>query len=230
MKKGIENKIGARYKEFHDWTYCPQNKSWYEDGVEDLPQPVSKSDTGKFDIITLVGVFIDPDATSDDEEEINDFVFHLFSDDYGEDSYDYSSCWTQVHFVGNKRKCSLAFCEEGIIDIVDMIKEMVNKDHICFFIESSDYKFVTWKVSEKLTRLAIYDYCQPRGAYLKSVLDITAEKELIIKKFESIIENWKEVILDRIHCMEKIVGKKFVNTKKIPVIDYFFPQFKADDK
>lgn len=229
MKKGIENKIGARYNEFHDWTYCPQNKSWYEDGVEYLPQPESKSDTGKFDIITLVGVFIDPDATSDDEEEINNYISYLFKDNYCDDLSDDEGCWTQVHFVGNKRKCSLAFCEEGIVDIVDMIKEMVNKDHICFFIESSGYKFVTWKVSHELTRLAIYDYCQPRGAYLKCVLDITADKKLIISKLESIIETWREVILERIRYQESISGKKFVNTKKIPVIDYFFPQFKADE-
>ena len=228
MKKNLEKKLGAEYNDFYCWSYCPQDKNWYEDGVEELPQPSFKSYTGRFDIIPLIGVWSDPEAIGNDREEIKEFVEYLFTKKYKEDLSDYSGCWTQITFIGDKYRASGSFSDEGLLNLDDMIRNFKENDEIRFYIlESCRFKFVTWKKSEKLIRFTIFDYNDNDDTFLRCIFDITAEKELIISKLESIIETWKEVILERIRYQESISGMKFVNTKKIPVIDYFFPQFKV---
>ena len=229
MKKNIEKILGAEFSEFYLWSYNPHNKSWYEDGIEELPQPISKSVTGRMDVVAFVGA-MGEEETQHDRDEIKEFVDYLFTDKYREDLTDYPAIWTEVHFMNDKQKSSGGFSDEGMWDLDKMIRKMKHTDKLHFYIqESCCFKFITWKVTEKIIRFAIFDYNHNDDSFLQCIFDFTADKELIIEKLESIIETWKEVILERIHYLETIKGKKFVNTKKIPVIDYFFPQFKADE-
>ncbi len=229
MKKKIEMKLGAGFNDFYHWSYNSANKSWYEDGVEELPQPLSKSDKGRFDFVTLVGVLGEPEAIADDREEIKEFVKYLFATKYSKDLSDNPGCWCQVTFIADKHRASGSFSEEGLMEIDRMIQLLKKEDEIRYYIQSScNFKFISWKISKKIIRFTIFNYNDNTDRFLQRIFDITAEKTLIISRLESIIETWKNVILERILYQESISGKKFMNTKKIPVIDYFFPQFKVD--
>ena len=110
-----------------------------------------------------------------------------------------------------------------------MIKEISSKDNVSFYIEgASNFKYFTWKLSEKLTRFVIFNYDVDSENFLHCLFDITANKDLIVSKLESVIETWKEVILESIARQEQISGKKFMNVQKVPIIDYFFPQFRVE--
>ena len=227
MIKGLEKKLGACYNEFYSWSYCSQDKSWYEDGVEELPLPKTKTDTSRFDFVPLVGAFADPEAISHERREIKEYVNYLF--DKNPDNLDSPGCCLQVHFISDKRRTSGCFPEESVCEIDKMIKELKRKDNIFYYIEPyCCLKFISWKISKKMTRFAVFDYSEGSDRYLQCVFDITAPKDLIISRLEGVVETWKDMVLERIRYMEEIKGKKFINLKKDSTIEYFFPEFNVD--
>lgn len=221
MKKRLDNEISAWINEFYHWSYCSQDKCWYEDGVEDLPQPKTKTDTSRFDFAIYVGQ-LDEDVISDDSEEIEEYVNSLFSDD----PYDDSGLYSQISFISDKRYAAGCFSKEDICEIDRMISEIRQKDNIAYFIESGYFKFFTWKITDKQTRFAIFNYAVDSERYLQCVFDVTARKDLIITKIEYLVETWKESVYEAIKRKEETLNKKFVNHKKDRCIEYFFPEFK----
>ncbi len=227
MIKGLEKKLGACYNEFYSWSYCSQNKSWYKDGEEELPLPSTKPDTGRFDFVPLVGAFADPDAIGHDRGEIKEYVNYLF--EKNPNNLDGPGCTLQVHFISDKRRASGCFPEDSVCEIDRMIKELKEKDNIFFYIEPyCCFKFISWKISEKQTRFAVFDYEEGSDSYLQCIFDITAPKGLIVSKLECVVETWKDMVLGRIRYMEESKAKKFINLKRDSVIEYFFPEFNVD--
>ena len=96
-----------------------------------------------------------------------------------------------------------------------MIKELKRKDNIFYYIEPyCCLKFISWKISKKMTRFAVFDYSEGSDRYLQCVFDITGPKELIVSRLEGVVETWKDMILERIRYMEEIKGKKFGSKEK----------------
>lgn len=223
MKKRLDNEFSAWINEFYHWSYCSQNKCWYEDGVEDLPQPKTKTDTSRFDFAIYIGQLDDDDdVISDDQEEIEEYVNSLFNDDPDDDAGLYS----QISFISDKRYAAGCFSKEDICEIDRMISEIRKKDNCAYFIESGYFKFFTWKITDKQIRFAIFNYSIESERYLQCVFDVTAKKDLIISKLEYLVETWKEAVYEAIKHKEELLNKKFVNHKKDRCIDHFFPEYK----
>lgn len=213
MKKRLDNEFSAWINEFYHWSYCSQNKCWYEDGVEDLPQPKTKTDTSRFDFAIYIGQ-LDDDVISDDQEEIEEYVNSLFNDDPNDDAGLYS----QISFISDKRYAAGCFSKEDICEIDRMISEIRHKDNCAYFIESGNFKFFTWKITDKQTRFAIFNYSIESERYLQCVFDVTARKDLIISKLEYLVETWKEAVYEAIKIKKKCLIRNLLIIRKIDVL------------
>lgn len=236
MKKKLEHYseiIGL--SDYDEWSYCAQDDMWYEDAKEPLPKPDDFSEYVR-DLSCELKVgysaldrddsqIIENDEVDGDGKPLEEFPKHLLG------MNDYYVSISSVILLKTPRnilnlfifnqKYALNFDEYSMWYFETFIEKLKTKSYATQYIEDYGYiKLIAWTNKRNRTRFAIYSYADE--SYSK-IFDITINRDLLVNKFSTALQEWKETVYKAIKEQEKILNKKVVNPPLNTAIKHFFP-------
>ena len=211
--------------DYDEWSYCEENKMWYEDLKEQLPLPTKQTEiVSDFICETKVnhdGFLCDNwDDVEEDKGDLEKFAQYVIGENNG-----FDCTYSAVLFKTATQSTILSFNDFGFLDLENFINKLKTEAFATEYIEYAfARKFIAWTDKNNQTRLVIHSY-RPDDKYLKTLIDITVDRDILIGKLESIINIWKEVAYNAIKEQERILNKKAENPHFEVTINHFFPEF-----
>ena len=215
--------------EYDEWSYCEQDKMWYEDKKEVLPQPPASPDiVTNFKCEIKIDYSNFPESTWEEAEKDNDiesFVQYLIDGDICDDAVR-----SVILFQSEKYQCNFTFNQDGMAELDKFIQKLNKKEYAAQYIEDHNaIKLLGWKLENNQVRFAVQSY-HHEFEYLKIIFDIIIDKDTLISKLKNIINTWKETIYAEIKKQEKILNKPCTNPHQDRAINYFFPEYRTPVK
>ena len=213
---------------YWDWSYCHNDKMWYEDAKEVMPLPLTESEkVSDFELTiyidyTAYGKYDDFELQP--ENELNDYAQYIMGVD------------NSVNCVGNialfrtqNQTVFGVWGEYGIWDFEDFINKLKEKNYATQYIEEYNaLKLTAWTLDNNETRFIVQSYCDDDN--YKIFFDITVDKNLLIEKSEKIVTEFKTAIYDAIIEQEKLLNRKCTNQDNSNAIKHFFPEFSENNE
>ena len=213
--------------EFDNWSYNSENKMWYEDLKEPLPQPTKASEKVS-DFICEIKVNHDGDFcdnwedVTEEKGDLESFARYVIGEENGTDC-----TFNSVLLKTDNQSTILTFNDYGFIELETFIDKLKTQSFATEYMEDAfSRKFIAWTDENSETRLVIHSYRQD-DMYLETLIDFTANKFVIIEKLENIISIWKETVYKTIKEQENLLKKKANNPNCEASVNHFFPEFRT---
>lgn len=239
MKKELEryytNCFG--YGDEDEWTYSHATDMWYEDAKEVAPQPTTSSEKVKdFYCELKIGYSVhydedkqqvlENDELDGDGKPLGEFTKHLMglNDYYVDLSTTIVLKTSNVKFIRNfGQEYFLQLDVPAMWELEKFIEKLKTQSYATqYMAEYWQNKLLAWTDKKNKTRFVIQSY---NDEYFNKCImfDITIDRDVLVKKLTSVLENWKKTVYDSIKEQEKILGKKLVNPPLCETIAHFFP-------
>jgi len=219
--------------DYDEFSYCEQDKMWYEDVKETLPQPENESEVVN-DLICEIKVnhdayiwydFEDWDKLEDEQDGLENFAKFVIGDNNGWD------CSDNAFLLKTPKQAFVTgFNEYGLWGIEKFIKKLKEQSYATEYLENGGaLKFIAWTDENNQTRFVIHLYHNEYN-YLKTIFDITIDRNMLISKLENVLKVWHETVYNAIKEQERILNKKAENPNCEYFVNHFFPEFRTPVK
>ena len=231
MKKELrtyETIIGL--SDFDEWSYCEKDQMWYEDAKEVLPQPENESEI-IFDLVCEIKVNHDAglyneaddwDKLEEEKEGLILFAKFIFGDNMGWD------CTDNAFLLKTQNQAFITeFNDYGLWSLESFIGKLKNQSYATEYSEyGGAIKFIAWTNENNQTRFVIHSY-NVNYNYLKTIFDITVDRNTLVTKLENILKIWHDTVYDAVKKQEYISGQKATNPNMEASVNHFFPEFRT---
>lgn len=219
--------------DYDEFSYCEKDKMWYEDKKEILPQPENESEVVN-DLICEIKVnhdasiwdeFEDWDKLEEEQDGLENFAKYVIGDD---SSWD---CTDNTFMLKTPKQAFITgFNDYGLWGIENFIKKLKEQTYATEYLEDGGaLKFIAWTDENNHTRFVIHSYNDGYN-YLKTLFDITVDRNILISKLENILKIWHETVYNAIKEQERILNKKAENPHCESSVNHFFPEFRTPVK
>lgn len=192
-------------------SFCPDNKYWYDDEKEEIPEPLQKSNyLENIKITDILGNSYD--TFESNLQNFNEFIDWLFGTDNDEDDFSFS-----IQFCKEWEINISIYC---FIDFLEFINKLEQEKSAKLFIEpGSGVKFFAWLKNDNKIRFVIQNYGNNKWKNFEYFFDITTNKDVFVKQMKKMITKYITMFQNAIKEYKIHNKTKFNNIREN---NYFF--------
>lgn len=216
--------------DYDEWSYCEENQMWYEDLKEVLPYPQQESEIIT-DLVCEIKVNHDAyiwyeledwDKLEEEKNGLEEFAQYVIGENKGSD------CTFNAFLLKTSQQIFITgFNEYGLWGIENFIKKLKEQTFATEYIEDGGaLKFIAWTDENNQTRFIIHSY-NPENNYLKTIFDITIDRNILTTRLENILKIWHKTVFNAIKEQERVLNKKASNPNCEASVNHFFPEFRT---